>query len=129
MTLAIVCTALLGLLVFGLGLLVSTTRGNTNRAIGHEPDPTDRLHKVVRAHANAAEYAPMMAVLILLIGARQPSTWMLVTFVAATVSRYAHAAGMITCETLAKANPLRFVGALGTYVTGLALVAATLLRT
>jgi len=128
MTVAIVCTALLGLLVFGLGLLVSMTRGNTNQAIGHGSDPTDRLHKLVRAHANAAEYAPMMAVLILLVGARQPSGWMVATFVAATACRYLHAAGMITCETLAKANPLRFAGALGTYVTGLALVAATLLR-
>ena len=128
MTAAIVCTALLGLLVFGLGLLVSLTRGNTNQAIGHVPDPEDRLHKLVRAHANAGEYAPMMAVLILLVGARQPAGWMVGTFVVATACRYVHAAGMITCETLAKANPLRFVGALGTYVTGLALVAAALVR-
>ena len=128
MTTATVCTALLGGLVFGLGLLVSLTRGNTNTVIGHAPDPTDRLHKAVRAHANAAEYAPMMAVLILLVGAHDPSTWMVWTFVAATASRYLHAVGMLTCATLAAPNPFRFVGALGTYLTGAALVVATLLR-
>ena len=128
MTIAIVCTALLGLLVFGLGLMVSLTRGNTNQVIGHRPDPADRLHKLVRAHGNATEYAPILAVLILLVGSRQPATWMVWTFVAATACRYLHAAGMALYETLAKPNPLRFVGALGTYVTGFALVVAALLR-
>ena len=128
MTVAIVCTALLGLLVFGLGLMVSLTRGSTKQVIGHVPDPADRLHKLVRAHGNATEYASILAVFILLVGSRQPSTWMVWTFVAATVSRYLHAAGMIVYRTLAQPNPLRFVGALGTYLTGFALVVAALLR-
>jgi hypothetical protein len=128
MSVAIVCTALLGLLVFGLGLMVSLTRGSTNQVVGHPPDPADRLHKLVRAHGNAAEYAPMFAILILLVGARQPAAWMVWTAVAATACRYLHAAGMVTCATLAKPNPMRFVGALGTYVTGIALVVAALLR-
>jgi uncharacterized membrane protein YecN with MAPEG domain len=127
MTLAIVCTALLGLLVFGLGLLVSLARRGTRTSIGHSEDPTDVLHKRVRAHANAAEYAPMIAVLTLLIAARDPAPWMVWTFVAATVCRYLHAIGMLASPTLDAPHPLRFVGALGTYVTGLALVAATLL--
>jgi hypothetical protein len=128
MTTAIVCSALLGLLVFGLGLAVSMTRGSTNTVIGHISDPTDRLHKLCRAHGNAAEFVPMLAILILLVGSRQPSTWMVWTFVAATVFRYLHAAGMIFPATLAAPNPLRFVGALGTYVAGIMLVVATLLR-
>jgi len=128
MTVAIVCSALLGLLVFGLGLMVSATRGSTNRVFGHLPDPGDPLHKLVRAHGNAAEYAPMMAVLILLVGARQPSTWMVATFIVATLCRYMHALGMVAFETLAKPNPLRFAGALGTYMTGFALVVAALMR-
>jgi hypothetical protein len=53
---------------------------------------------------------------------------MIWTAVAATACRYLHAAGMITCASLARPNPLRFVGALGSYVTGLALVVATFLR-
>jgi uncharacterized membrane protein YecN with MAPEG domain len=127
MHVAVISIALLGLLVFGLGLRVSLMRGSTQTVIGHGTDPTDPLHKMVRAHANATEYAPMLAVLMLIVGSRDPAAWMVWIMVAATVSRYLHAAGMITCATLARPNPLRFAGALGTYVFGLALVVATLL--
>lgn len=127
MNVAIICTALLGLLVFGLGLGVSALRGSSKTNIGYDPNPTDRLYKMVRAHGNASEYAPMLAILILLVGARQPGTWMVWTFIAATVSRYLHAAGMLLSPSLDRPQPLRFVGALGTYVCGLALVAAALM--
>ncbi len=128
MNVAIVCTALLGLLVFGLGLAVSLTRGATRTNFGFTPDPTDRLYKRVRAHGNAAEYAPMLAILILLIGARNPAPWMVWTFVAATLFRYLHAAGMLVCPSLDQPHPLRFVGALGTYVTGLVLAVVAFIR-
>ena len=127
MNVALVCTALLGLLVFGLGLAVSAVRGSTQTNIGHGLDPADRLHKMVRAHGNAAEYAPMLAILMLAIAARGPTTWMVWTFVAATLFRYLHAAGMLLSSSLDRPQPLRFIGALGTYVAGLALVVATLL--
>ena len=126
MTTAIICIALLGLLVFGLGLAVSLTRGSTQRVIGYSDDPTDPLHKLCRAHANAAEYAPTIALLIYVIAVRGAAPWMVWTFAAATVFRYVHAAGMIFPATLAAPNPLRFVGALGTYVAGLVLVVALL---
>jgi uncharacterized membrane protein YecN with MAPEG domain len=126
MHIALVCIALLGLLVFGLGLSVSMTRNSTNTVIGHVPDPADRLHKLVRAHGNAAEYAPMMAILIWVVASRGPSSWMVWTFVAATAFRYVHAAGMILSPTLARPHPLRFAGAVGTYLAGFALVVATL---
>lgn len=121
---AIVCTGLLGLLVFGLGLAISLTRRSTATGIGYKDDPADPLHKLVRAHANACEYAPMMALLILMLGAREPGAFLLGTFVAATAARYLHAAGMILSPTLKRPQPLRFAGALGTYVTGLILVVA-----
>jgi uncharacterized membrane protein YecN with MAPEG domain len=124
---AILCTALLGLLVFGLGFGVSMTRGATNTVSGYNPDPTDRLYKMIRAHGNTTEYAPMLAILMLLIGARNPSTWMVWTMWIVTASRYVFALGMITCPTLAKPHPLRFIGALGTYVGGLALCVAAYL--
>jgi hypothetical protein len=127
MNVALLCAALLGLLVFGLGLAVSLRRGSTQTIIGHATDPADPLHKLVRAHGNATEYAPMMAVLMLAAASRNPSSWMTWTFVAATAFRYLHAAGMIFYPRLDRPNPLRFVGALGTYVAGLALVLATLL--
>jgi uncharacterized membrane protein YecN with MAPEG domain len=108
---------------------VSLTRGSSNTVIGYNSsDPTDRLHKLCRAHGNAAEYVPIMAVLMLIAGARNPSTWMIWTFIAATAFRYCHAAGMVLPASLAQPNPLRFVGALGTYVAGIALVVAALLR-
>lgn len=121
MTTAVACTALLGLLVFGLGLAVSLTRTQTGTVFGANPDPTDRLYKMVRAHANATEFAPMFAVLMLLIGAHNPASWILWVMWIATISRYLHAAGMILSPTLAQPHPLRFAGALGTYVCGLLL--------
>jgi hypothetical protein len=127
MQMAAMSVGVLGLLVIGLGLLVSITRGATATAIGYNPDPSDRLYKVVRAHGNATEFNPMLAILILYLGAREPAAWLEWTFVAAAVARVLHAAGMLMSPTLARAQPLRFVGALGTYVIGLLLVGAVLL--
>jgi len=127
MTLAITCIALLGLLVFGLGLGVSMTRWRTGRATGACVDPADPLYKWVRAHGNATEYAPMLAVLMLVIGRSEVSGWVLALMVIVTASRYAHAAGMLMSKTLAQAQPLRAIGAGGTFLGGLALCAAALL--
>jgi uncharacterized membrane protein YecN with MAPEG domain len=118
---AAVCIGVLGLLVVGLGLGVSMVRGATNTTIGFNPDPTDRLYKWVRAHGNATEYNPMLAVLILYLGSLQPSAWVQWVFVVAALSRVLHAAGMILSPSLAKPQPLRAVGAVGTYLTGLIL--------
>ena len=127
MKVAMICTALLGLLVFGLGLGVSALRGSRNTNIGHERDPADPLHKMVRAHGNATEYAPMLSILMLAVATRGCTTWMVWTFVAATLFRYLHAAGMLLSPTLDRPQPLRFVGALGTYLAGLALVVAAVI--
>jgi len=126
MTTAIVCVALLGFLLFGLGFGVSMARGRTNTVIGHSADPTDPLHKIVRAHGNTAEYAGMLAVLILLVGSRSPSTWALWCMGIAVAARYLLAAGLILAPTLAAPYPLRFVGALTTYLAGFALCVALL---
>ncbi|TFH20123.1 MAG: MAPEG family protein [Myxococcales bacterium] len=127
MTVAIVCSMLLGLLVFGLGVATSLTRASTDTNFGFSPDPTDRLYKMVRAHGNATEYAPLLAVLILFLGSRDPATWVVWTMGVATAARYLHAAGMILSPTLDKPQPLRFAGALLTYVGGIALCVAGLL--
>jgi len=124
---AVICTALLGLLVFGLGFGVSMTRGSTNTVSGYNPDPADRLYKMVRAHGNTTEYAPMLAVLMLFIGSRNPSMWMIWVMWLVTVCRYLIAVGIIVSPTLAKPHPLRFVGAVGTYLGGLALCVAAYL--
>jgi uncharacterized membrane protein YecN with MAPEG domain len=126
MTTAIVCAALLGLLLFGLGLYVSAARG-ADKAGAYPSDPADPFFRRMRAHGNTAEYAPMMAVLILICGARNPSTWMLIVMWLAVASRYSLAAGILMSSTLDKPQPLRFIGATGTYLTGIALSVAAFL--
>jgi uncharacterized membrane protein YecN with MAPEG domain len=121
---ALVCTALLGVLLFGLGFIVSITRGRTNTAAGSSGDPTDTLHKLVRAHGNTSEYVGMLAVLILVAGSREPASWAVASMIGATASRYLLAAGIIMSPTLEKPQPLRFIGALGTYGFGVALCVA-----
>ena len=128
MATAMLCTGLLGLLVFGLGFAVSMTRGKTETVIGTNSDPTDRLYKMVRAHGNATEYVPILAILMVLVAmAGEPATWVIWVMIAVTAFRYLHAAGMIASPTLAKPYPLRFIGALGTYVGGIALCVALFL--
>jgi uncharacterized protein len=121
MDLAITCIGLLGLLVIALGLRVSLVRRGTSTGIGCSDDPTDPLHKVVRAHANACEYVPVLMILIYALASTGSSGWGGVLFVGAVVVRYLHAAGMLLSPTLAEGHPLRLVGALGTYVIGLLL--------
>ncbi len=118
---AIVCTGLLGILLFTLGLYVSATRGRTNK-IGTIPtDPTDPLYKAIRAHGNTAEYAPMLAILMLYVGAHAPAAWILWVMIIATACRFLIVLGLLASPTLDKPHPLRFIGALGTYVGGLIL--------
>ena len=127
MVIATICIGSLGILVFGLGLAVSLTRQSTKTSIGHSHDPADRLHKVVRAHANTCEFAPMLAVLFLVIGWRGPGALVQLLMVLATAARYSIVAGLILTPTLDKPHPLRFAGALGTYICGLLLCLVALL--
>lgn len=115
---ALVCTALLGLLLFGLGLAVSGARGRSRRLIGVDDDPDNLLNRLVRAHGNTAEYAPFLGLLFLLLGSRSPSGLVLGLIVAATAARLLLALGLLTARTLSRPSALRFVGAAGTYVTG-----------
>jgi len=65
-------------------------------------------------------------VLMLAIAARRCTRQMVWTFVAATVFGYLRAAGMLLSPSLGRPQPLRFIGALGNYLSGLALVVAAL---
>lgn len=130
MSLAVACTALLGALLFLLGANVTRER----IALGDRPgqytsDPTSPLFQAVRAHANTAEYVPMLVVLMLLVQAREPSTAADVACVAATTARCVFAAALIASVSLEKPTLGRSVGASLTVVSGLALAilaAATL---
>ena len=128
MNVSVVCTSLLGLLLFGLGLFVSIQRQRHGTIIGHDPDPEDPTHRAVRAHANTAEYAPFLAILFLWHGAHEPAAWMLWTMAIATLSRYLLAGSLVFGPTMARPNPARFIGALATYVCGLLLAGAMLVK-
>jgi uncharacterized protein len=124
MDLAMSCIGLMALLVVVLGLRISLMRGSTNTIIGSSTDPCDPLFKWVRAHGNACEYVPILAIMIFALASRGSSWWHSWLFIGAVAFRYSHAVGMITCDTLDKPHPLRFAGALGTYVVGILLALA-----
>lgn len=128
MNVAVICIAVLASAIFILGMNVSRTRGVEARAGGSQfpSDPTGALFKAIRAHGNATEYVPTLAVLIALIGLRQPAPWMVAAMIGATVSRLVHVYAIFTSPTLAVQTPLRLIAAMGTYLFGLALVAALL---
>src|ERR1043166_321704 len=79
MNVAIVCTALLGLLLFGLGLNVSLQRRQNRRSAGHDASPVDPLHRAIRAHANTAKYAPFFAVMFLWYAMKPAPTGIIAT--------------------------------------------------
>jgi uncharacterized membrane protein YecN with MAPEG domain len=126
MTTAILCTAILAAMVFVLGFNVSRMRGVTAKVGGSQmpTDPASPLLIAQRAHGNAIEYVPLLVVLFLLVGARSPALVAIPLIVGATLSRLAHAYGMVTAKSLAAEGKLRFAGAMGTYVFGVALAVA-----
>ncbi len=126
MTTAIICTVLLGLLLFAMGLAVSLTRGSTKINYGYPDDPAHILHRLCRAHGNAAEYGAMFAVLMLFVGLRDPAAWMLWVMWICVAARYVHALGMLA-GPLDQVQPLRFAGSLVTYLGGFVLCVAALM--
>ena len=130
MTTAIICTAILAAMLFLLGLNVSIHRGATLKAGGSQQptDPANRLFIAIRAHGNATEYVPTLMVMFLLVGTHSPAAVAIPLIVGATLARLVHAYGMVTAKTLAaEGGPYRFLGALGTYVFGVALAVAAAL--
>jgi uncharacterized membrane protein YecN with MAPEG domain len=120
-TITIICMGLLGVLLFLLG--ANVTRHRALRGAGNQApsDPADPLLIAVRAHGNAAEYIPTMLVLLLVCSMLSDSWLVDALAIAALVVRTTHAIGMLTAKTLAAHGPLRDIGALGTYVVGLAI--------
>ena len=121
---ALVCTAVLGLLVFGGGVAVSVLRFKTGVISGPAREPDALLNRVVRAHANTCEYAGVLAALFLWHGTQPGPAWVMGLVVAATVCRVLLFAGLVAWPSMGRPNPIRFVGALGTYLAGLGLCGA-----
>jgi uncharacterized membrane protein YecN with MAPEG domain len=122
------CIALLSALVIGLAFKVSMTRGKTNTLYGYNADPADIMYKAVRAHGNAVEYAPTIALLIYVLSLASVAAWVQWCMVLVTIFRYSAAIGILASKTMAKPNPMRLIGAIGTYICGFALCVALFLR-
>jgi len=126
MNIALMCIAILGALSIGLGIMVSLQRIKEKKGTGCPDDPKSQLHKVIRAHANTVEFAPALMVLIYILSQSQMAAWVLWSVILVTVCRIILVAGLILPRTMARPNPLRQIGAGGTYVFGLALCVAVL---
>jgi len=112
MNLYVTCSALLVLLYFALSVNVSRVRMRRRKA-GDVSEA--QLNKAIRAHGNAGEYIPLFVVLFLFFRSAT-SLWLMGIAVAATISRFSHAAGMLLVPDVTKRHPLRFAGALVTYL-------------
>ena len=121
-TIPIVCIALMGVLLVTLGANVTRHRAIRGATGNQMPtDPADRMFIAQRAHGNATEYIPTLAILILVCATLTDGWWLDALAIAALASRSLHAFGMLTSKTLASHGPVRDAGAMGTYATGLAL--------
>jgi uncharacterized protein len=121
-TIPVVSIALMGVLLFLLGANVTRHRAIRGATGNQAPtDPADRMFIAQRAHGNASEYVPTLAVLIVVCETLTSGWWLDVLALAALAARSLHALGMLTAKTLAGHGPLRDAGAMGTYLTGVAL--------
>jgi uncharacterized protein len=105
-----------GILVIGYALLsnnVSRLRLRQQKA----GDITEaELTKAIRAHGNAGEYVPLFVALFLYLHVTGAGNLLAGIAVIATLSRIFHAIGMLRIASIAERHPLRFLGALGTYL-------------
>jgi uncharacterized membrane protein YecN with MAPEG domain len=122
-TVVLVCIAVMGALVFALG--ANVTRIRVIRGKTGEPqmssDPADRLLIAQRAHGNATEYVPTLIGLLIVGSTLTDGWWLDALAVVATTARVVHAYGMLTSASLAQHGPVRDLGAIFTYLSGLAL--------
>jgi uncharacterized membrane protein YecN with MAPEG domain len=123
----LLCSAALVLLFAILSFNVSRMR-RKRRSFPELPEAD--VIKAIRAHGNAAEYTPLFVALFLYLNSVQPGPSLYVIGIAmlATASRFAHAAGMLLTASVAERHPLRFFGALATYICLFGLGGVLLLR-
>jgi uncharacterized membrane protein YecN with MAPEG domain len=118
----VTCIGLLGILLFLLGANVTrhrAIRGGTGNQM--PTDPADRMFIAIRAHGNAAEYVPTLIVLLLVCDVLTDGWWLSALSITAVVARTLHAVGLLTAKTMASHGPVRDIGAMATYATGVAL--------
>src|SRR5438552_18378513 len=111
---ALICTAALGLLLFTLGLAISTLRFRGGTLSGYAASPDDLLAKLVRAHGNTAEYVPFLAVPFLYLASHNPPQRQVWCTGGATVCRVLLAMGFRAWPTVATPPPAPLGGTHGT---------------
>lgn len=125
----LVCSGVLLILYVALAANVTRLRMKTRTGVGTGDDPSGPLNKAVRAHGNAAEFVPIFVAVFLYFSLTAPGGWIAWVAVIVTVARVCHAAGMLMTSSFSgPPHPLRGIGALGTYVGGLLLGVALLMR-
>jgi uncharacterized membrane protein YecN with MAPEG domain len=118
----VISVALLGILIFVLGANVTRHRAIRGDTGNQQPtDPADRMYIAQRAHGNAAEYVPTLIGLLIVCSVLTDGWWLDALSIAAVAARVLHAVGMLTAKTLASHGPVKDVGAMGTYLVGIAL--------
>lgn len=112
----LVIAAAIGLINVWLAVRVGHGRVSSKVLLGDGGEAA--MIAKIRAHGNLTEYAPTVLILMALIElARGPSLWLWIVGVVFVVARLAHAAGI----TRPGANPLRGIGAGGTWLVIVAL--------
>jgi len=129
----ILCSAALIILTLLLAFWTSIQRGASKTIDYNAPlDPTSGMAKAQRAHGNCAEYAALFIGLFILTGFAYAGRDLGLTatslVIAITASRFIHALGFLTCSTLEKPHALKAIGALVTYLGGLALTVMVILK-
>ena len=100
-----------GLIFVGLGLNVSRVRGITKTSVTDAPNA--QMLRTIRAHANTAEWAPMMLVMLELAGGKSLPLHLFGGAIA--LSRLTHGVGLIL------KNRMSVIGATLTYALMIAM--------
>ena len=128
MSIALICISLLAFLCIALGFAVSLVRGKFDVLTSYSTDPENTLHKIIRAHGNTIEYAPILALIMYILDQSPQPSWVLWFMVLVTLCRYIIVAGLVIPKTMAKVNPMRFAGSLGTYIFGFGLCVSLIVQ-
>jgi uncharacterized protein len=128
MNVYLVCSGVLVVVYFLLANHVSYMRVQTNVVIGNDDLPSGRLNRAIRAHGNASEYIPLFVALFLYFLVSGASGWISWVVVGVTICRVLHPIAIFIAPDLNQRHFLRFIAAVGTYLGGIALGVALLLR-
>ena len=114
MNIVLLCSAFLVVLYALLSVNVSRIRlrGQESARVKEA-----QFTQAIRAHGNASEYIPLIVALLLYLNYAAPGQLVSVIAVLAALSRALHAIAMLFVPQVHLRERLRFIGALGTYVS------------